>query len=185
MLINNKLRVTGGMELRNPLEDMYENAYPRKPHTSKGVRLAGETRKRESHRDRAAGHKPSGASGKGVFYKPLLDLKPATRCERLETRSGSEFELLDFERTERFQTTDEVFEIIGVRMCGQSLGRSPRFAEHEHIGARSALENIVRNTAGVRTTGSHQREGIFQRYGILLIVGLKETIDANHEKGRN
>ena len=138
----------------------------------KVIVIARQGTSRQEHRGKASSTSPSSISD-----RPL-----AASDSR---RSGSEFELLDFERTERFQTTDEVFEIIGVRMCGQSLGRSPRFAEHEHVRARSALKNVIRNATGMRAACRHQREGIFQRYGILLIVGLKETIDANHEKGRN
>ena len=138
----------------------------------KVIVIARQGTSRQEHRGKASSTSPSSISN-----WPL-----AASDSR---RSGSEFELLDFERTERFQTTDEVFKIIGGRMSSQGLGRSPRFAEHEHVRARSALENVIRNTTGVRATGSHQCERIFQRYGILLVVGLKETIDANHKKQRN
>ena len=47
MLINSRLRVTGGMELRNPLEDMERMHIPASRTGRCLVRLAGEVVKKE------------------------------------------------------------------------------------------------------------------------------------------
>ena len=111
---------------------------------------------------------------------PLME-KIATLKENNFKDKDSD-ELAPVDAQDAIDSYDKVLEIIGGRMGSQRLGRSPRFAEHEHIGTRSALENVIRNTTGVRATGSHQRERGFQRYSILLLVGLEKTIDANHDK---
>ena len=65
-------------------------------------------------------------------------------------------------------------------MCLESGLIGPRFANHEHVGARGALEGVVGNAACVLTRSGGQGQGGLEGFFVLTLVGLEETVQSQH-----
>ena len=106
---------------------------------------------------------------------------PAPKCGA-RSRGGrrSEEELLELELAERLESRHERGEVGRGLVGGKRLGVAPRFADHEHLGARGALEQVVGDAALVGERRGDQLAGGLHQAVAVRRRGADEDIESDH-----
>ena len=114
--------------------------------------------------------------------------RKSLRCRRLFRGGGcsdavrSEDELFEFQFAQFVEPRNEGREMRGRLMGGERLGVAPRLADHQYVGARGALEQIVGDAARVFERSRYQFLGRGDR---LFTVGRRRAdkyIESYHSR---
>ena len=85
---------------------------------------------------------------------------------------ASENELFEFHLAELVQARYEGREMRRLLVRSQRLSVAPRLADHQHVIARSAFEQVIGNAALVLERSRHQFPGRIYHF---LAVGIRRT----------
>lgn len=86
---------------------------------------------------------------------------------------ASENELFEFHLAELVQARYEGREMRRLLVRSQRLSVAPRLADHQHVIARSAFEQVIGNAALVLERSRHQFPGRIYHF---LAVGIRRTV---------
>ena len=90
------------------------------------------------------------------------------------------FHLLDFHVAAAFYDADTLLELWCFGVFGESLFALPCLAKHEYILAGCTFEHVVTDDTFVLLCFGCQQDGCFEGFVVLAFLGLKETIQSNH-----